>query len=831
MKPDPRVLEENLALLFARAWRPPRPTAEFRARLAQQLRERAGRYGRPRTPAVPLWLAAAAILLALGAAWSLLGRERGAARADAGEILARGLVAWREAPAAWRSATPRDGVAELGARAAPLEVRTPGTAAARLAWNGGELELESGATLTLARDARGEALHLEQGALVARAGATPLALGGPDGALWLEAGRARLAQTPGELEVSLETGRGRLSDGPLQRDVAAPGRWRVRAGVVLDPDESGARRTAAASEPPAPVLPQAPQRELPPATLRGRVLAPDGFAPDGSARWRAVDDYRLFLLRAVPLPMAAMPQEAAVREGDGRFHVPALEPGDYTVFVVAPGYAVWRQAGIELGAIPADPAAALDLDVRLDVGLTVRGTLRDGSGAPLSGALVLSELDAPVNVLPLDPDALAEYDFVRHARSADDGSYNLEHVARGTQVLRASGAGAAVAWIDGLEVAGALPLVGVDFVLPPAGAIEGRVLDADGAPRAGAIVLASVADFSRQRPALSYAAAGVDAEGRYALEGLPAGTLAVLLFPHGEPAADSTPDMRLVGVRAGARRTLDFLARREGARLVGRLLDAAGAPLAGRALWIEAPKSGGRPSNLVSTTTDGNGAFAFDDLRPGSLDVFVAGLRPTELSLLERLSLEPGQTLERELRAESESVAGRVLSRSEGAPQSGALVVLLHGPERSFAGKSMSDADGRFVVPHVRPGLYELRVLPARGAVGELSLRDLAVASGVGVQGLELLLPPGGGIALDVRDDQGRALSGAALRLISPQGEERWCEEPLESDAHGRVEVGGLVPGTWRVEARAPGHAAGIGSVDVRAAEFAHLRLELTRTP
>jgi hypothetical protein len=831
MKPDERVLEANLAQLFARAWRPPRPAPEFRARLQELLRVRAGRYGRPRTSAVPLGLAAAAVLLALGAVWALLGGERGAPRADAAEILARGEVAWRAAPQPWRSATPHDGVAELGTRAAPLEVRTPQTAAARLDWNGGDVHVEPDTALALLRDAPGEALQLDQGALVAQAAATPLALASPDGALELESGRARLAQTSGELEVRLDSGRGRLSDGPGRRDVQAPGRWRVRAGVVLDPDGDGARRAAAASVPPAVFQPQAQPRELPPATLRGRVRAPDGFEQDGVARWRAVDDYRLFLLRAVPLPMAATPVEAAVREGDGRFHVPALEPGDYTVFVAAPGHAVWRQAGLALGEVPDDPAATLELDVRLDVGLSVRGTLRDESGAPLVGALVLSELDAPINVLPLDPAALAEYDFVRHARSAADGSYTLEHVARGTQVLRASGAGASVAWIDGLEVTGALPLSGVDFVLPRAGAIEGRVLDADGVPRAGAVVLASVADFSRQRPALSYAAAQVDGEGRYALEGLPAGTLAVLLFPSGEPAADSTPDMRLVGVRAGARRTLDFLARREGARLVGRLLDADGAPLAGRALWIEAPKGGGRPSSLVSTTTDASGAFAFDDLRPGLLDVFVAGLRPTELSLLERLSLEPGQTLERELRAERESVAGRVRSRTEGAPQSGALVVLLHGPGRSFAGKSMSDAEGRFVVPHVRPGLYELRVLPARGPVGELLLRDLAVASRVGVQGLELLLPPGGGIALDVRDDQGNALAGAGLRLFSPLGEERWCEEPLESDAHGQLEVGGLAPGTWRVEARAPGHAAGIATADVRAAEFAHLRLELTRTP
>lgn len=830
MKRDDRVLEENLARLFARAWQPARPTQEFRARLDAQLRERAGRYGRARAPRVPLWLAAAAVL-AVGAAWRLYVPQRPGARADVAEILARGEVAWRVAPQDWQAAETRDGVAELGERAAPLEVRTPPSAAAHVSWMGGEFSLDPAGTVALTQEESGEALRLERGALVARAGALALDLSATDGRLTLEVGSARLAQLEQGLEVQLQTGRGRLSDLPSERAVEAPGLWLLRGGRVLEPEGEIERRTALADPDSGATHSPPPEAPRLAAVLRGRVRAPDGFDEQGAVRWRPVEDYRLFLLKAVPLPMAATPQEVAVREGEGRFHVPAVEPGEYTVFVLAPGHAVWRQAELELGEAAQDPGRVPDLDVQLDVGLTVRGTLRDPSGAPLSGALVLSEVDAPSNVLPLEREALAEYAFVRHAVSEDDGSYVLEHVARGTQVLRASGGGASVAWIDGLEVAGALPLLGVDFVLPPPGAIEGRVLDAEGAPRAGAVVLASVADFSRQRPALSYVASRVDDEGRYALEGLPAGTLAVLLFPSGAPAADSTPDMRLFAVRAGERRTLDFLGRFEGARLRGRLLDAAGSPLPGRAIWIDVPPNSLRPSNLVSTTTDALGGFAFEDLRPGELQLFVAGLRPTELTLVESFSMRAGETLQRDFRAGSESVAGTVVSAADGTPLSGALVVLLAGAERDFAGKSMSDAQGRFVVPHVRPGLYDVVVQPARGAFGDARQSGLSVAAGLGVQGLELRLPPGGSAVITLRDAGGAPIAGAELILVSPAGDARWCDDALESDARGRAEVEGLLLGRWRLRARAPGFAPGEVEFDVQPGQAAAAELVLTKLP
>jgi hypothetical protein len=823
------VLEHNLARLFERAWRPPRPSGEFRARLGREFADRAGRYARSRGRLLPAWVAAAAALLVLGLAWRLLSAPAPPQRVDLAAILARGEVAWRS-DGAWQALPAEHGVADLGPRAAPLEVWTPPSAAARLAWALGELELLPEGSATLARGAAGESLWLAQGALQAHAQGGTLALGAADGTLALEAGRARLAHVAGGLEVSLASGRARLGDGPSERAVEAPGRWLLRAGRVVEPPAEPELRTAVEERAASETVP-APEQAAREVVLRGRVRAPDGFEADGSPRWRAQAAYRVLLLRAVPLPMASMPEEPAVREGDGRFAVPPLEPGDYTLFVLAPGHAVWRSQPMQLGLAPQDPAQVPELDVRLDVGLTLRGTLRDKSGAPLAGAMVLSESDAAVGVLPLDVEAMGEFDWVRFAQSDADGAWQLEHVASGTQVLRASGGGAAVAWIDDLEVAGVLPLAGLDLVLGEAGAIEGRVLDADGAPRTGAVVLASVSDFSRQRPALSYAAAEVDGEGRYTIEGLPGGMLAVLLFAQGMQTADSAPDLRLVSLREGGRRTVDFLAQRARARLSGRLLDESGAPLGGRAIWIEADARGGRPASMLSDATDDEGRFEFDDLAPGELDVYVAGLRPTELALVERLALAEGEELERDIRAGSQRVAGRVLAAADGAPVSGALVVLLEGPDGRFAGKAMSDAAGHFALPHVRAGLYELCVLPARGPVGELALPELAVAAGVGVEGLELRLPRGGGIEFAVRDEDGAPVAGALLRLVSPAGVERWCEEELASDAAGRIAVEGLTAGRWRVHASAAGFAEAGIEVEVRPAERATAGLVLRRSP
>lgn len=825
------VLERNLERLFARAWRPPRPSAAFRARLHDAFEARAARFARPRRTLAPLWLAAAAALVVVGLAWRMLGGTAPERPLDLQTIVARGEVAWRAGAGPWNALRAEDGTAQLGARAAPLEVRTPSDVFASVAWAGGELVLEANGALELRAEPQGESAWLARGALSARSVDAALQLAARDGGLALAAGSARLEVTGEGLAIGLDAGRGRISDLPQAREVEAPGRWLVRGGRVLEPAEpSVGRREALPGVDPAPEEPAA--AAPPPACLRGRVRAPDGFDEDGTPRWRAVESFTVFALRAVALPMAVMPEIVRVEDAEGRFALPALEEGDYVVFVLAPGFAAWRSEAMPLGEALEDAALVPTLDVRLELGVTLSGVVRDAtSGAPLSGAVVVSERDAPIGVLALDRESLEEFGFLRLAVTDADGGWVLEHVARGTQVLRASGGGASVAWLDGVDVRGTQPITDLDFALPPAGTIEGRVLDAEGRARSGAVVLASATDFSRQRPTLSYAACEVDAEGRYAIPGLPGGLVAVLLFADGLARQQGSPDMRMVALRAPGRATADFLEKRTVARLRGRLVDGNGAALAGRTLWLQQASGPDSGRAFVSARTDDAGGFRFEELTPGAHELYVGGLRPTEMTLVDDFRVAAGEELEREFRVGDERVTGVVRAADDGAPVSGALVVLLAGAEQRFVAKAMCEPDGSFALEHVRAGMYELAVAPLRGRLGGLSRPGLAVAAGVGVAGLELELPRGAALVVRVVDELGAPVSGAVLALRRADGGELYCDDVPQTDAEGRWEHEALDAGAWIVRARHPDFRDGQGRVELAVGARGELLLTLERAP
>src|SRR5262249_38433538 len=150
------------------------------------------------------------------------------------------------------------------------------------------------------------------------------------------------------------------------------------------------------------------------------------------------------------------------------------------------GFALARRTGLELGS-----GKPVEVELQLERGTTVRGTVLDArTGKGISGAVVLSESDAPLKVLPIDRAALEELGFVRFALSGPGGAFGLAGVGRGRQILRASEGGLSVGWAEPFELEGAAPLAGVEIRMPPGGAVEGEVRDERGAARAGMVVLA-----------------------------------------------------------------------------------------------------------------------------------------------------------------------------------------------------------------------------------------------------------------------------------------------------------------------------------------------------
>ncbi len=849
-EPPESVLERNLRLLFARAYSPVVARESFRVALERDLRAHVASRRRPRpAPAwrTPLWIAAAAgVALALG----LLLRHGPSGPEmplTPERILASGHVAVREGTEAWRAVEARPAgaglpVARIEASSPPLELATPERAQAMVELAQAALRVGPSSSVSLRDEGSGQ---LARGSLeVESRGSAPFRSSTSEGEIELLSGRAALAYvepprwadeaSPGPwVAVELSEGAALVSDRPAPRRIEAPHSLHLRAGRIETepgvPTEAASDPRRALSVPEPPAAAEVPAEAEPPAVLRGVVRAQSGIGPGGAPILVAVESFRLLLLEDVRLPDTSEPIVIEVEHPEGRFAIGPQEPGTYTLFIQAAGQATWKREGLELGAAPPAGQEPQMLEVRLDAGLSVRGQVVDArTGVGVPGAVVLSETDAPLKVLALDPAGLGSHGVVRFVVTDANGGFELEHVARGPQVLRASDGGLSVVWSERLELAGSLPLAGLELRLPPGGGIEGYVRDEHGEPRAGAPLVASCVPFGEQRTCISYKFASTDAEGYYKVEGLPRGSIAVLLFHPVEGGDDVTPDMQLAMVEPGKLTRIDFAPAPQSLSLSGRLLDLEDRPIAGLSVWIAPTSSIPSEMDLVSTTTRADGGFDFEGLEPGSHELFLSGREPGDVTWLEQVVLAPGAPAFVELRAGAATIAGHVRAPSRGGPAA-AVLILNESASQRFAGKVATAADGSFQLERLRPGLYDLHAYPLVDGLAPARIERIAVSGGEGIQGLELELGPGGSALILVRDEAGQPLEGAHVVCRDVTGRRFEFSETPFSDAAGRYRVPGVGPGPWTALVELEGFAPAAQPFEVAVGAESSVTITLRR--
>lgn len=323
-----------------------------------------------------------------------------------------------------------------------------------------------------------------------------------------------------------------------------------------------------------------------------------------------------------------------------------------------------------------------------------------------------------------------------------------------------------------------------------ASGLRGRVVDANGAPFAGAWLWIGEA---RELPLPRFEFTGAD--GRFALERAPG---PVVLSAR----ADASRVLRrAIDVPRAGWLELGDLALDRGLALRGRVVDHHGTPL--EHVEVRAHRTGSANGGIEgfvqghrvlldqsAATTDANGRFELAGLEPEAYDVAPEGARrdgrhfePDHLSA--RL---PG-TEELEFRLVPDLVVrGRVLDASTGAPIARFLL----------DGEPVEAADGRFeCVPRVRYGFS----IEARGyrdwSCDETRLHDLARAGDCVVR-LDPA-PDVGTLALRVRDPAGAPIADASVRATSP---ERIDER---TNAAGELVVEKLSTRAFELEVRAPG--------------------------
>jgi protocatechuate 3,4-dioxygenase beta subunit len=288
------------------------------------------------------------------------------------------------------------------------------------------------------------------------------------------------------------------------------------------------------------------------------------------------------------------------------------------------------------------------VEVVLDSAATLHGRVQDPDGLPVPGAavtgLLVPALDPEAVGIPLDEPILA------HAMADADGGFELRFPAAGHVELEASATG----YQTGRRVGSTRPGYGGEdemvLVLEPAASLEGEVLQPDGEGAAEAEVTIVYEDSGGAiRSVLA------DAEGRFALDALAPGTVALLARKEGFGSAAVRLALGL-GVNR-ARLALDA-----GLEVQGTVVDAHGVPVPGALVSIQnAPPF---PERAVDQS-DHRGAFRLTGLAPGYHEVAAekTGFAPARIAV--EVREVPGPPLVVHLEA-AVQVRGRILGAVPG---------------------------------------------------------------------------------------------------------------------------------------------------------------------
>ncbi len=209
-------------------------------------------------------------------------------------------------------------------------------------------------------------------------------------------------------------------------------------------------------------------------------------------------------------------------------------------------------------------------------GPALRGRVLDADGTPVEGARVLAANRSGLVGLPLDADVMSRFSWVRRAETTTDadGRFALAGLESGGAALAVRAPGFVPLDRENLALPSDGELDVGELALAPSPVVVGRVVDATGAPVAGAEVFRldptprrSVSFFGSGRAGVSVAT--TDAEGGFRVDQLEHGPWRLLV------ATDAHPDQVVTG-RAEAGRGAEHLevALEPGYEVHGRVIDA-----------------------------------------------------------------------------------------------------------------------------------------------------------------------------------------------------------------------------------------------------------------
>ncbi|HEX6898567.1 MAG TPA: carboxypeptidase regulatory-like domain-containing protein [Thermoanaerobaculia bacterium] len=485
-------------------------------------------------------------------------------------------------------------------------------------------------------------------------------------------------------------------------------------------------------------------------------------------------------------------QPISARSGDdGRFRLTGLRPsGAYRLQAEHEGFA---RAEVTTRTAPAGQTSEA-VRIVMGKGQTASGRVVDDRGQPVAGVMV----------------ALFRMTGEGSKGVSDqEGKFEIPRLNPGEYELLLAHPDSAPVHRRGIEIPPGQPVVDLgDVELSSGGVIEGRVVDGQGTPVAGAKISVfptsedrfSVS-FELSQPFLSSQSPPGDIEtaedGAFRVPGLQRGVRHHVIVQH-----PGYVDATLHDIEAPTAEPLRIVLR-PGRSLAGQVVGPAGEPVAraGISLVEEIQIGDSRSSSSRSlAATDREGRFRVEGLPPGALTLEVEAadylrrrvdglLLPEDRDLGDlKIVLERGFQLEVQVLNAQGEPASDTLVQAEPEPGTGSP-----DPRESRGAACLTDSRGRCRISVPRTGVYNLQVM-AQGA--SVAARVEAVG---GITPVEIRLPAGVEVSGRVIGEDGIPVGMAFVELKSASGELNGVVE-----ADGSFRFSDILDGQYNLSAIAP---------------------------
>jgi len=492
---------------------------------------------------------------------------------------------------------------------------------------------------------------------------------------------------------------------------------------------------------------------------------------------------------------------------DLRFELNAVsaEPGDLVVH--AETLMKERLPGLRV-----EPGVTRFVSIELQKGVTISGRVVDEDGEGIAKAFVGYRHD------------FDSFGYSNGARTDEEGTFVLSGLAPGELAVFSDAAGYRRCEVEvGEQLDGAV-VGGVVLRAPRGLALAGSVRWPDGRPVEGATVVVKNEDGSNE------GVLRTNEEGQFELAGLGDESYAV-------EASARRDGSRWRAWRDGLRAPQHGLTLTlgEGASIAGRVVDAKGEPIDAFRVSMASVEEGsidGWDTTTGRSFRDKDGEFLLRGLGPGAwrMTVDAEGYGATDVAV--RL---PGAADVQVVLLPAARIGGLVLA-PDGTPVAHARILLGVREARTrvmtlvdTGGPVFAGADGRFELPDVTPGTYEVRAsldthvdspsVPVRVHAGEVR------------EGLVLRLRPGCAITGRLDD----SVEDRIGRTIWVAGE---TSEIAQTDEHGGFRFEGLPAGEYELRLLQFGGGRnqqvpvdGRFSVDLELSEGEHAQVVLGTPP